>query len=164
MGSFTVRALGPHEADTLEEFWREHWGSPIMVTRGKVHNARDLTGYVAETAGSWVGLLTYRLEGEECEVMSLDSLREGQGIGTALLDALLEQAQREGWRRLFLITTNDNTHALRFYQRRGWTIASVYPCAVEAARAIKPEIPLTGFDGIPIRDEIEMERVLSVEN
>ncbi|UCC16424.1 MAG: hypothetical protein JSU58_08645, partial [Dehalococcoidales bacterium] len=55
------------------------------------------------------------------------------------------------------ITTNDNTHAIRFYQRYGFKIATIYPNSMEEARKIKPEIPFTGNDGIPLRDEIEFE-------
>ncbi len=58
---------------------------------------------------------------------------------------------------VWLITTDANLHALRFYQRRGLVLAALHRNAVEAARRIKPEIPLIGNDGIPIRDELELE-------
>jgi hypothetical protein len=58
---------------------------------------------------------------------------------------------------LWLVTTNDNTHALRFYHRLGFRLAALHPGAVEAARRLKPEIPLLGLDEIPIRDELELE-------
>jgi len=90
-----------------------------------------------------------------------DSARPGRGVGTALIVAAEEVAQRAGCRRLWLITTNDNTHALRFYQKRGFVLAALHRNAVAASRARKPEIPLTGNDGIPIRDEIELEKVFS---
>lgn len=32
--------------------------------------------------------------------------------------------------------------------------------AVKKARQLKPEIPLIGLNGIPIRDEIELEKIL----
>ena len=59
-----------------------------------------------------------------------------------------------------LITTNDNLSALRFYQKRSFDMVRLYLNAVEEARKIKPEIPLTGNDGIPIRHEIELEMKL----
>ena len=64
-------------------------------------------------------------------------------------------------RRAWLITTNDNLDAIRFYQRRGFTIATVHAGAIEQSRTIKPSIPLVGSYGIPIRDEIEFEMLLS---
>jgi ribosomal protein S18 acetylase RimI-like enzyme len=58
---------------------------------------------------------------------------------------------------LFLVTTNDNTPALRFYQKRGFVLSALRPNAIAENRKVKPEIPLTGQDGIPIRDELELE-------
>jgi hypothetical protein len=84
----------------------------------------------------------------------------GQGVGTALIEAVKVAAIEAGCRRLWLMTTNDNLHALGFYQRRGFRLVAVYPGAVDAARLLKPEIPLLGNDGIPIRDEIELEIAL----
>jgi len=57
-------------------------------------------------------------------------------------------------------TTNDNLNALRFYQKRGFVLAAVYPEAIERARKIKPTISLIGYEGIPLRDEIELEMPL----
>jgi ribosomal protein S18 acetylase RimI-like enzyme len=62
-----------------------------------------------------------------------------------------------GCRRLWLITTNDNTPAIRFYQRQGMRVVAVHHNAIVDARRIKPEIPEFGVDGQPICDEIEFE-------
>ena len=78
----------------------------------------------------------------------------------SLIDAVKEIAAAAGCKRIWLITTNDNTAALRFYQKYGLALVAVHRNAVEASRRLKPEIPLTGNDGIPIRDEIELEMVL----
>jgi GNAT superfamily N-acetyltransferase len=137
----------------------ERWGSTRVVSRGVLYEAAQLPGFVAERSGARVGLLTYRIAGGECEVISLDSLIEAIGVGSALMAAAQETARAAGCKRLWLITTNDNTHALRFYQRRGLKIAAVYVNAVEISRRLKPEIPLNGYDGIPLRDEIELEIV-----
>jgi GNAT superfamily N-acetyltransferase len=76
------------------------------------------------------------------------------GVGTALLAAVERKA-----RRLWLLTTNDNVDALRFYQRRGFRLAELHPGGVEESRArLKPEIPETGEYGIPIRDELILEK------
>ncbi len=135
----------------------ERWGSAQVVTRGRVHQGDRLPGFVARAGGRLAGLLTYAVAGGELEVVSLDSLEPGAGVGTALLARAREEAVALGCRRLWLITTNDNTPALRFYQRRGLTIAAVHVGAIAQSRRLKPSIPLTGMDGIPIRDEIELE-------
>jgi DNA-3-methyladenine glycosylase I len=89
--------------------------------------------------------------------VTLNSLREGIGIGTALLDAVREAARKSGCRRTWLITTNDNLHALRFYQKRGWRLTALHRNALDESRRLKPVIPEIGIDGIPLRDEIELE-------
>jgi GNAT superfamily N-acetyltransferase len=138
----------------------EQWGSLVMVTRGVLHYMAAMPGFIAECNGERVGLITYRIAGDECEVMSLDSLKEGIGVGSALLTAVQDAARGLGCKRLFLVTTNDNLHALRFYQRRGFHLAALYPNAIEVSRRLKPQIPLTGLEDIPLRDEIELELML----
>ena len=59
-----------------------------------------------------------------------------------------------------LITTNDNVDALRFYQRRGFVLTELRPGAVDESRRMKPQIPLVGAYGIPIRDELVLVREL----
>ena len=104
-----------------------------------------------------MGLATYRVAGGECELVSLDAVHHWQGIGSALLTGVANEARRHGCRRLWLTTTNDNLNAIRFYQRRGLRLVDVHPGAVDDARRLKPSIPLVGEHGIPIRDELELE-------
>ena len=133
------------------------WGSTHVVSRGRVVDAAALPAFVAEIAGERVGLATYQVDGDQCELVSVDSFVEGQGVGSALLAAVASEAGRLGCRRLWLVTTNDNLRALRFYQRRGLRLVAVHVDAVTRARALKPSIPLVGLDGIPLRDELELE-------
>lgn len=135
----------------------ERWGSPRIVSRGHLHDALALPGFVARIGDTPLGLLTYRMETDACEIVSLDSLSEGMGIGSALISEVLSLAQKAGCLRVWLITTNDNMQALAFFQRRGFTLKAIYTDAVAKSRRLKPEIPLTGIGGIPLRDEIELE-------
>lgn len=160
MKTFQIRPLNSEDKPWVSRLLRENWGSTIMVTRGKIHRADDLPGFIAVYNDEPAGLLTYDIDGNECEITSLNSLVESKGIGTALVNAVKDAAAAAGCRRLWLITTNDNTAALRFWQKRGFRLVAIYPEAVEQSRRIKPEIPLTGSDGIPIRDEIELEIIL----
>jgi GNAT superfamily N-acetyltransferase len=132
-------------------------GPSRIASRQKLYDPLTLPGFVAWKAGARVGLATYRLDGDECELFTLDSVVSNQGVGTQLIDAVTDAARSHGCRTMWLITTNDNTNALRFYQRRGMRIREVRPGAVDREReTIKPEISVTGNDGIPIRDEIEL--------
>ncbi|WP_442967500.1 GNAT family N-acetyltransferase [Rhizobium sp. BR 362] len=88
--------------------------------------------------------------------MSLDAVQPGQGVGTALIDALTDRLRRQGVSALWVMTTNDNLAALRFYQRRGFELRRLRPGAVDAARLLKPSIPKIAENGIPIRDELDL--------
>ncbi|MAS37168.1 MAG: GNAT family N-acetyltransferase [Anaerolineaceae bacterium] len=160
MESFTIRPIEKEDRNWIAQFLDRHWGSTRIVTRGQVYLAHLLPGFIAEQDGEKVGLVTYRIDGEACELMTINSTIEGQGVGTALLEAVKTVAMEEGCKRLWLITTNDNLKALRFYQKRDLHIVAVYPGALDASRKVKPEIPLFGYDGIPLRDEIELEMTL----
>jgi len=157
---FSIRRLTPDDLPRLRQFWIEHWDGEEMITRGNVYRVEQLDGFVAEDGSEWVGLLTFYIKNGECEVTSFDSLREGQGVGTKLMNAVLDEARKQNCKRVFLVTTNDNMHALRFYQKRGFALVALYREAVNESRKLKPSIPLTGFDDIPIRDEIELEMIL----
>jgi ribosomal protein S18 acetylase RimI-like enzyme len=159
--SVTIRPLAPQDMDWARNAWRVFWGSETIVSRGERHELPELPGFIALVDDEPSGVASYMQDGRGgCELVSLHSSIEGSGAGTRLVEAVVEAARAQGCKRVWLITTNDNTDALRWYQKRGFRLSALYVDAVTQARAIKPEIPATGDDGIPIRDEIEMELVL----
>lgn len=155
-----IRPLTSEDQDRVARFIEEQWGGGIVVAHGQVYEPQRLPGFSALLGEELVGLVTYSIHGDACEVVTLDSLRPNIGIGSALLEAVAAAARQANCRRLWLITTNDNLHARRFYQQRGFRLVAVHRGAVNAARALKPQIPLISFDGIPIEDELELERKL----
>jgi GNAT superfamily N-acetyltransferase len=160
MGAFSIRPVSDEDRQWIADFMVEHWGAEIVVSRGVAHTGADLPGFVAEIDGERAGLLTINIAGKDCEIVTLDSLREGMGIGSALIDAARRAAIDAGCGRLWLITTNDNLNMIGFGQKRGFELAAVHRGAISTSRKIKPQIPEIGIDGIPIRDEIEMEMLL----
>lgn len=136
------------------------FGGDSVVSRDIVHQPADLPGFIAREGGERVGLATFKVAGEVCELVTLDALCQWCGVGTGLLEAVEKAARAAGCERMWLITTNDNIDALRFFQRRGYHITCVRPDGMQAIRALKPGIPETGHYDIPIRDEIEMEKPL----
>lgn len=153
--------IGDLPKDKVMEFFKLHWGSSKMVISSGVYDCSELDGFaVLNIEGEIIGLITYIIRDNECEIISLDSVEEGKGIGTSLVQEVENLAVKKNCKILKLITTNDNLYALKFYQKRGFILSRIINNAVEKAREIKPEIPLIGNDGIPIRDEIEMIKVL----
>jgi len=155
-----IRPLTAEDSEWVQQTTIEYWGDTIVVAHGKVYHPHTLPGFVAILKGNRVGLLTYALEEENCEIVTLASTKPGIGIGTLLIKAVTRMARETGCKRLWLITTNDNLHALRFYQKHGFRLLTVHRHAVDAARLLKPRIPLIGNDQIPLHDEIELEMIL----
>jgi GNAT superfamily N-acetyltransferase len=155
-----IRPLGRGDRDWLEQFVLERWGAPTVVGHGRVYRVAELSGFVALDGLEPAGLVTYSIEGDACEIVTIDSVTEGMGIGSALVEAVARTARDAGCRRLWLITTNDNLRMLRFAQRRGFSLVALRPKAVEESRKLKPEIPHLGRHGIPISDELELELLL----
>jgi GNAT superfamily N-acetyltransferase len=121
----------------------------------------DHPAFVAVAAdGQLLGMLTYVPgQDQQCEILTLHAHEQWHGAGTALIEAVGQLARRQGCTRLWVITTNDNVDALRFYQRRGFCLVKVHRGAVDRSRAtLKPEIPAAGAYQIPLRDEIELEK------
>ena len=154
-----VRALRDDERAWARAVLEESWGETV-IAGGREHRPATLPALVAEDGGERAGLATYLIEDDECELVTLDALTVGGGIGGALVEALADTARAAGCARLHVITTNDNLPALRLYQRHGFVLAGVHLDEIEVTRRRKPQIPATGHAGIPIRDELELEREL----
>jgi uncharacterized protein YhfF/N-acetylglutamate synthase-like GNAT family acetyltransferase len=152
-----VRPAYPPDRAAVDAFLAEH-DADLVARRGELVDARQHPALLAEVDGELAGVLTWILSGTTLEVLTLHAVRQWAGAGTALLAAARRVAEASGARRLWLITTNDNVDALRFYQRRGWRLARVDAGAVDRSRrTIKPAIPEVGAHGIPLRDELELE-------
>lgn len=136
----------------------EGWGMRRLVSRGRLtEDASILPGFVALEDGERIGYALVRREGDELEVVAIQCEPRRRGAGTALLDAARNEAEHAGCRRAWLITTNDNVDAIVFYLRCGWELAAIHRGALDESRRLKPEIPLVGDHGLPLRDEFEFE-------
>ena len=144
----------------IGDFLKRQWGADFVISRTKRYDADMLTGVQARVNGKVVGAVTWHVAGPDMQIVSLDALDHGSGIGTALLDHAVAKARVMGLKRVWLVTTNDNLDALRFYQRRGLRLCAIHRNAIEKSRELKPQIPEIGNFGIPIWDEVELERVL----
>jgi SAM-dependent methyltransferase len=158
--NITTRLLEAGDRDWVKQLMVEYWGAETAIAHNTVYHPAELPGIIALHAEKKIGLITYTLKNNHCEIVTLNSLQPNIGIGTALIDAVKIIARAAQCSRLWLITTNDNLRALRFYQKQGFELAAVHRRAVDASRKIKPEIPLLGKHGIPLRDELELEMTL----
>jgi len=144
----------------VNELIKQRWYSTDMVLRGTVVDMKKVAGIIAYDDKEIVGLITYRFYDDVCEILSLDSFKENQGIGSKLIDEVKKIAIEKRAKRIVVITTNDNINAIKFYQRKGFDMCNLYHNAVDVSRKLKPEIPLIGDNGIPIKHEIEFQLIL----
>jgi|TARA_Y100001933_G_C18895801_1_gene520330 ribosomal protein S18 acetylase RimI-like enzyme len=157
---FTIRATEDKDQPWIRRLLRRYWATEKILSKGKIHDAVTCSGLAAFRDDEPVGLILYNIDGEDCEIVTHNSLADSGGIGSCLLAALRNEARAHGCKRLWLVTTNDNTPAVRFYQRRDFDICAFHKDAISKARELKPEIPDEGLDGIRVRHEIELEYVL----
>ena len=144
----------------MRRILRERWPHELLVGRGRVRQVWELSALVAVEEHERLGLLTYVVEGDVAELVTLDALVPGLEVGSMLIEGLAEVAPRAGARRVVAMVTNDNVRGLRYYQRLGFRREQVRLGAMDELRARKPWIPEAGQDGIPVRDEIELVRDL----
>jgi ribosomal protein S18 acetylase RimI-like enzyme len=128
-----------------------------VTGRGGVWRPAELPGFAVFESDDCVGLVTYEIAREACEIVTIDALREGSGVGTMLLDAVVDAARSAGCTRVQLLTTNNNLRALAFYQKRGFRLVGLVPGAIDEQRKLKPSISEVDSAGLPIRDELHLE-------
>ena len=148
-----IRTPSDDDSSWMRALLQARWGGTVVIAHGEAIDAMALPALVA---GEREGLATYRVQADEAELVTLDAVEPGRGIGTQLIGALTERLRQRGVRRLWVTTTNDNLGALAFYQKRGFRLQRLRPDAMEKTRRIKPIIPLVAENGIPVRDELDL--------
>lgn len=155
---FDIRSMTDRVA--LEALLRERWSDGTIFVRGRLVSPRDVEGVGAYSGAQLQGVATWRIEQGAFYLLTLNNITDRRGVGVALLAAVLGTARRQGFPFMRAMLSNDNIPALRFYQKRGFRVIAVHSGVVDMMRELKPSIPQLGFDGIPMRDELELEIVL----
>ena len=158
--NYNIVKVNDDNRQKVNEILINEWESTDIIIRGEVVDGTKLDGFVALKDNEIIGLITYMIKNNECEICSLNSFIEKIGIGTNLINKVIDVAKEHNCTRLKLVTTNDNIKAIEFYQRRGFVFSNIYKNAIENSRKIKPEIPMFAENGLPIKDEIEFEIIL----
>src|ERR1700712_5084782 len=156
-----IRPITPQDRAWVTEAIGTAFGSVRLMSNDHlIEDASLLDGFAAEVDGRPVGCALLNEVDGDTELVALVSTYRGAGVGSSLLEAIVERGRADGWKRLWLVTSNDNTEAIRMYQRAGWDWVDFRRDAITRARTIKSEIPELGNHGIPIRDELQFEAPL----
>ncbi len=157
-----IREAVAADFDWIHEY-ADTIGGRQVVSRGVLHTLADHPGLIVEADNTPVGYAIYRDEENACELLAIQAIRQWQGYGGALLEALEDRCRRNAMAHIWLCTTNDNLPALKFYQRRGYRLEALNPGAfanVLRLKGLDPQKEVLGIDGVPIRDELVLGKVL----
>ena len=157
MAEIQLRPITKSDRDWLKRLVRLHFGSEKIIVHDTFFSPAREEGLVAFIAQKRVGVVSLVQAGETCEIILLDALQSREDIFKSLLSGAEKWAREHGCSRLIVTTTNDNTDALCMYKKNGFSLTDLRVDAVTESRKKKPEIPQTGDEGIPIRDELELE-------
>ena len=148
------------DAAFIDEQWSRLWGLPVVsLERG--YEPADVEGLVyRDDGGAPQGLITWHVDGDRAEIVTVDAFEQGRHVGGRLLNAAEEELRRRGAKQVTIMTTNDNLRAIAFYVRHGYRLVAVHLDAMDRVRRLKPEVPRTGHDGLPLRDVIELVKEL----
>jgi hypothetical protein len=80
-----IRQAEPADAAWISSFLRERWHATTMAVHGELIEAAGLPALMAENRQ---GLATYRWHDDDVELVSINAVPAGTGIGTALIEAL----------------------------------------------------------------------------
>ena len=155
----TEGRMEPATPEEVDRLVRENWGLPVVCI-DRLYEPADLEGLVwRDVSGEIRGLVTWAVEDDRAEIVTMDAFVQGAHIGGRLLDAAESELRQRGVRTVVVVTTNDNLRAQAFYMRRGYRLMRLDLDGMERVRALKPGVPLTGADGIPLRDmwKLQME-------
>lgn len=151
-------AIAPlDDQSLLRELLTRRWGDTLIMF-GRTWKIGEFSALVAQSPdGTALGLATYTVQRAMMLVLTVDNFSGQPGIGKALLARCAEIGRENNVKIMRVVTTNDNTAALRYFQMQGFRIAAFYPGAIAIYRAVNPSLPEKGQDGIPIRDALELE-------
>lgn len=130
-----IKIIEEKDKEAVNDFLQKEWGNTVIILReGELFDLKGEAGFVIYDKGTVIGLITYRISNNKCEILSLDSKIENKGIGTALIEQVKEYAKINNCSILHVITTNDNLRAFEFYQKRGFHLVKLYVNAMDYVR------------------------------
>ena len=157
-----VREATDADRAAARELFARDFGRTKIVAYGEVMDIDQMPALVAVRYADPSGALAYRLHGDALHIVALatDPMWQRSGVGGHLVAEAELIARRLNLRRLVVSTTNDNLPALYFYQRRGYRMTDFVPSSI----IMHTGQEVAGFAGIPVRDEIRLEKTLAEES
>lgn len=139
----------------VNDLLKKAWGDVKIVVHGEWIDLSRTKAVICVENSEVIGAVHYYFAGDSCEILSLFSHKEHVGIGQKLMHLVLDECRDCGLQRLFLVTTNDNVRAFKFYQQFGMDLEEIRFNQLELSRRLKPQTPFVGDNGIPLKHELQ---------
>jgi len=153
--------LEPASSEQIAQLWRDFSGLPV-VTVSRTYQAADAGAAEAlvyrDEGRKTAGHVTWSVDGETGEIVTIEAVEQGRHIGGRLLEAAEARMRERGVGRIVVTTTNDNLRAQAFYMRRGYRLARIERDGMKRVREVKSRVPATGYEGLPLLDMWEFEK------
>lgn len=159
-----TRLIKKNSCSTLTSLILEHCGGDSMVVHGEEFILPSLPVFVCSKDDEVYGFCIFKEKEKYIEIVALNALTPGKGIGRILIGEVKRYAEAQGKFQIKLTTTNENVGAITFYKKMGFNLYAVDADAVTRARLIKPSIPLFSDQGILIKDELNFSFSLGSES
>lgn len=156
--AFDIQSMTDRER--LEDLLRLRWSDGGVFVGGRMLRPCDVEAIGAYIDGRLQGVATWRVEGGMFYMLTVNNITDQRGVATVLLDRMLSMAREQGFPALRVVISNDNWPAFRFFQKRGFRLVVLHAGIVDMMRRDVPSIPERGVEGIPMRDELELEIAL----
>jgi ribosomal protein S18 acetylase RimI-like enzyme len=146
------------ERKIIQEFVKRFWGEEEQLTFDRKFAVARLPAYVAKVDNSITGFVSFAEMDDAMIIVALGVLPKYQnaGVGRGLIRKVEDESRRLKKKKLLVSTSNDDLPALAFYQFNGFQIYEVKPNVI----AEKHGMILKGIGGLPIRDELRLQKLL----
>jgi len=147
------------ERKKIREIVQRFWGEEEQLTFDRKFIVAELPTYVAKKSGNDViGFVSFAEVDDAIIIVALGILPQYQnaGVGKSLIEKVEAETKRFGKKKLLVSTSNDDLPALAFYQSLGFQIYEVKPNVI----AEKHGMVLKGIGGLPVRDELRLQKLL----
>ena len=155
-----VRPSDEKDRAAVVDLFERDFGYTSIVSFGEEVRVEQEPALIAWMKGELAGALVYRLLPDALVILALatDPMWQRSGVGGHLVAEAEAVARGRGLKKVRVSTTNDNLPALYFYQRRHYHLIGVVPGGMIGHVR---ESDSKGFGGIPLRDELRLERTLA---
>jgi len=154
-----IRPMPDKEA--VHQLLLRRWNEDLFIIGGRAYESRDFDTHGAFAPdGTLLAIAIWSMRGRMALLGAVDSLVPGSGAAARLIRFVASEARRLGASSLRAVTTNDNLRALGYYQKQGFRLTALFVGSVDAFRGRHPRFRPIGFDGIPVRDTLELEMEL----